>query len=643
LLGLESWSAAAAAPEACAGPGAGAGREKGSVEEGKEACAAPSVTQGRGGDMGGSTGRERKRDRQTGKRKARDDDASECDVSNGHAKRCGGSREMGFKDTGEQSQTADVDGSTSADVAGGGGAASGRTQGAVRGSASKRFRHRHDCAPAGSGLEAGHGMDEVLHECFFNREVDLNTRAGRAPNPKFLLTFRESQGLENDADVYLAELIKRGFEVRKLPIPKCSQKLAKELREDIAKQLSWCEVLIGFESIGNEDDWLWKRLKQERFKRPSLLVALVPNLEWCKLSDLWTKHTVKELLKSQTSDDPCGVDVLIAKTECTFERLQQLWLGQRFAREKGNLLLIPHMRKIVKEPSQQPFPPRRDVIVFAGYSDAKNTLECVKAAVTLVKKKENKGKLGKVIIKCSHRCSPPSAAGDETTCQGSAAKECICQRTFDKHSSEGVVELVEERITEVQKANLYRRCRLAICASKREGFGHTILEAAAYGCQVVTTDGMPMKSILRRQVGLAKPEKRMSWNLGISYDVRAAAIVKAAEALLEEDHDVASCQRQQTDRAADFSSHFGHFINSIVPLGAQPRQPPRCSNLAHHCASLQIRQMTCEECQSGRLHTALKHVNRNQPDQLVWVCSNRASNPECDREILDGGDLEVMV
>ena len=99
---------------------------------------------------------------------------------------------------------------------------------------------------------------------------------------------------------------------------------------------------------------------------------------------------------------------------------------------------------------------------------------------------------------------------------------------------------------------------------------------------------------------------------------------------------MASCQSQQTDRAADFSSHFGHFINSIVTLGAQPRQPPRCSNQAHRCASLQIRQMSCKECQSGRLHAALKNVNRNQPDQLVWVCSNRVSNPECDREILDG-------
>jgi hypothetical protein len=354
LLGLESWSAAAAPPEACAGPGAGAGREGGSVEEGKEAYAAPSVRQGSGGDMDGSTGRERKWDRQPGKKRD-----LECHVSKGekYAKSSERGRGVVLKDTGEQSQTADVGGSTSADVAGGGGAASGRTQGAVRGSASKRSHDRHDCAPAGSGLEAGHGTDEVLHECVFNREVDLNTRAGRSPNPKFLLTFRESQGLENDADVYLAELIKRGFEAHKLPIPKCSQKLAKELREDIAKQLSWCEVLIGFESIGNEDDWLWKCLKQERCKRPSLLVALVPNLEWCKLSNLWTKHTVKELLKSQTPDDPCGVDVLIAKTECTFERLQQLWLGQRFAREKGNLLLIPHMSKIVEEPSQQPPPP----------------------------------------------------------------------------------------------------------------------------------------------------------------------------------------------------------------------------------------------------------------------------------------------
>ncbi len=203
MLGLESWSAAAALPEACAWPHAGAGREGGSVEEGKEAYSAPSVRQGRGGDMGGSTGRERKRDRQTGKRKAKDDDALECHVSKDHEKHSGGGREVGLEDTGEQSQTADVGGSTSAEVAGGGGAASGRMQGAVRGSVSKRSRDHHDCAPAGSGLEAdqGHGMHEVLHECVFNREVYLNTRAGRSPNPKFLLTFRESQGLENDADV----------------------------------------------------------------------------------------------------------------------------------------------------------------------------------------------------------------------------------------------------------------------------------------------------------------------------------------------------------------------------------------------------------------------------------------------------------
>ena len=172
MLGLESWSADAAPPEACAGPGAGAGREGGSVEEGEETYAAPSVRQGRGGDMGGSTGRERKRDRQTGKRKG-DDDALQCDVSKGHekSKSSVGGREVGLKDTGKQSQTANVGGGGgaadvvrgggAADVGCGGGAASGSTQGAVRERVSKRSRNRHDGAPAGSGLSASLPLNEL--------------------------------------------------------------------------------------------------------------------------------------------------------------------------------------------------------------------------------------------------------------------------------------------------------------------------------------------------------------------------------------------------------------------------------------------------------------------------------------------------
>ena len=490
-------------------------------------------------------------------------------------------------------------------------------------------------------------------ECAFNREVDLSI-AGRSPTPKFVLTFRESQGLENDADVYLAELARRGLEARKLPIPrcgscqggvqhKCSPKLTTAMLEDIAEHLSWCDVLVGFESIGNEDDRVWQCVKQERARRPALLVALVPNLEWCKLSTGWTKHTVQELLKPQAQ--PCGIDVIIAKTECTFERLQQLWLGTRFAREHGNLLLIPHTSCVVEDaaapPPQQP-PPRRDVIVFAGYSEAKNTTECVKAAVALVKEAENN--LGRVIIKCSHKCGPPSAAAAvdaAAACAESAAKkqrvdeeskQCKCEKARDQHNRQGgvaLIELVENRITEAEKAGLYRRCRLAICASKREGFGHTILEAAAYGCQVVTTDGMPMKSILRQQVGLVKPSKESSWNLGINYEVKAADIVAAARALLREDHDMAACQRQQMQRVADFRRHFDHFIGSILPPGGLPRQPPRCSNASHRCAFRQESQAPCVECRSGRLHADLKTVNWNLADRLVWRCSN----PECRREM----------
>jgi hypothetical protein len=165
LLGLESWSAAAAPPEACAGPGAGAGREGGSVEEGEEAFAAPLGRQGRGVDMGGSTGRERKRDRQTGEMMML------LNVSKGHEKSSGGGREVGLKDTGKQSQTANVGGGGgaadvgcgggAANVGSGGGAASGSTQGAVRGKVSKRSRHRHDGAPAGSGLSASLTLNEL--------------------------------------------------------------------------------------------------------------------------------------------------------------------------------------------------------------------------------------------------------------------------------------------------------------------------------------------------------------------------------------------------------------------------------------------------------------------------------------------------
>ena len=199
LLGLEPWPAAA-------------GKEGRTVEVEGAADSVPSV----------SPDKKRKRDRQEGKRQegkrqAEADDAQKCNVSRGLEEISHGGRALGMKDAGEQSDAV---------VGGEGGSASGSVQAVGMRSASKRSRDRYDGGLPGSGLEEeaeeegvhanppeleGHDEDRALDTCVFNA-MSLSTVAGRSPAPKFLLTFRESQGLQNDADVYLAEFHRRGLE-----------------------------------------------------------------------------------------------------------------------------------------------------------------------------------------------------------------------------------------------------------------------------------------------------------------------------------------------------------------------------------------------------------------------------------------------
>ena len=683
LLGLEPWPAPA---EACAGAtrvgvegavgAVGSGDERGALEVQAHGGAARSVNRGGVGGIAG--GGEKKPDQLAS-------DINKCDGATDavhvDAGKDGGSVVgLSLIAGGTDSEDAETGLVGNAEIAGlqscrsGTEALGGHGDVGVGGAGGGVAVVGQEAGVRGSRSELDGGSAGASTECVFNQKVGLRSIANRSASPKFLLTWRKSQGLENDADVYLAELERRKFEVRKLEVPrcgnceegvahgKCSSDLTRAALEKVEELVRWCDVLIGFESIGNQDKRMWDCVKKERETRPALLVVLVPNLEWCKLSTGWTKHTVRELV-GRPHEEPlvqeparCGIDVIIAKTECTFQRLQQLNLGQRFSREKGNLLLIPHTSVVAHEreghaPSRGT-PPRRDVIVFAGYSEAKNVTECVKAAVMLVKNASNN--LGKVIIKCSHRCNPPPADAAEQAaataagaplgaCTEPAAKRprlhqaspahkpCTCQNARDEHNKAGreVVELVEHRITEAEKADLYGRCRLAICASKREGFGHTILEAAGYGCQVVTTDGMPMKSILRQQVGLAAPSQEASWNLGINYQVKAAAIVAAAQRLLQAEHDVAACRGQLLDRVADFRCHFNHFIHSISPPGGGLPRRVLCSNADHRATSQSAQACTacCDACGTGSLRATLRAVNWNTRDTLVWICSN----PACHR------------
>lgn len=91
-------------------------------------------------------------------------------------------------------------------------------------------------------------------------------------------------------------------------------------------------------------------------------------------------------------------------------------------------------------------------------------------------------------------------------------------------------------LTQDQKRELYGRCRLALCASAIEDFVYYILEAAACGCQVVTTTGMPTRSLLRIEGQGALAARAVAggrhWNLVLEYKVTDESIFLEAQELL---------------------------------------------------------------------------------------------------------------
>ena len=86
----------------------------------------------------------------------------------------------------------------------------------------------------------------------------------------------------------------------------------------------------------------------------------------------------------------------------------------------------------------------------------------------------------------------------------------------------------------LERACLYAQTRLALCCSRAEGYGHYVLEAAASGALVVTTDGAPMSSVLSvpGSFALATPDAPpRTQHFGRAYSVPSAAIVAAARTL----------------------------------------------------------------------------------------------------------------
>ena len=113
-------------------------------------------------------------------------------------------------------------------------------------------------------------------------------------------------------------------------------------------------------------------------------------------------------------------------------------------------------------------------------------------------------------------------------------------------------------ISDNKKYEILSTTKIALCCSNAEGFGYYIQEASAFGCLVITTDGIPMKNSLKYGIAFAKPSSEKKFNCGIYYTVESDAIVYAYKSM---DHTydlkiMQSCIKNNIKRQKDFKKDF---------------------------------------------------------------------------------------
>lgn len=193
---------------------------------------------------------------------------------------------------------------------------------------------------------------------------------------------------------------------------------------------------------------------------------------------------------------------------------------------------------------------RKSLIHFAGRSWFKGSTKQLKAGIKLVQD----GHFDKMYLKLS---------GERKQVQD------IIRRMKKLAGDDERIEIIDRYLSEDEKNELYAKCRVALCASKQEGFGHYVLEAAAHGCQVVTTDGNPMRELLTKQVYLAKARRRIPgpdkpdaiW--GYRYSLEIDDIYNATIEAIEDEHIIKDCVDNVTDRWNLFLTDFERVMNEI--------------------------------------------------------------------------------
>jgi len=386
-----------------------------------------------------------------------------------------------------------------------------------------------------------------------------------------------SPGLASDAAVYADVL-------RCLPAAQC-RRLAAEpapggpAEVATARAIADCAAVVAFELLGTAA--VVRALRAARAAARLRALVLVPNLEVLDPAGARWAPTLGALDL---------VTVVVAKTASLVPVLEA-WVAATWPRSASRLPTVALVGHCCPLPVPVPAAAARDTVLhFAGCSGSKNTLACVRAGVALVRR----GLPGarRCVVCITPKWVPPPEADDNEADLGRralagtiygvppAALDEIRRLVAANHD---VAELVlpAAPLSEAAKAALYARGRLALCCSNAEGFGHTILEAAAYGCLVVTTDGVPMRDVLLtpparraagvRPVALAAPRARRPAGHGWWYEVDAEAIVAAAVPLLEraaeatDDEVVAACVASFAWRQRCLVRGLGALLDGLLP------------------------------------------------------------------------------
>jgi lipopolysaccharide biosynthesis glycosyltransferase len=320
-----------------------------------------------------------------------------------------------------------------------------------------------------------------------------------------------SPGLEYDAQLYLRELLKYGncIEISPLFIPK------------VIEKIMLCDVIIGFEEIG--DNQLIKEMRKMN-KR----VVLVPNFEVMARDYKW----------KATLDNYDYIETIIKKTK-------GITIPRMFS--KSNIITISHTALDICPPMTLKGE-RKALIHFAGSSKYKNTLNSIKAGIKAVEE----GLYESFIIQITKWP------------KGYNLKNIEEIKNLCKHKN--IKSYIGGYISDIKRRELYLASKVALCCSEAEGFGIYILDALRYGCQVVTTDGYPMRDTVRYtksclHATLAKVSKIKPLNLSYSYEVSSNDIYKALTSLPNCNPE--ECRRIYVNSQKNFSNDIKYFHDKM--------------------------------------------------------------------------------